>query len=178
MFVKSTVFSRYESNICVWSLIKVIVLNIRIKVSRHNIHMEHIQLTPWICFSRGDIDLTLILWVMVLNNKPMGLNINNQELLMALLSDRTNARRSQTSQFLTNSEDILWVTTFRHFPRLMVPLTAGLFRSYHLLSRLADITWDAQRCDKRGYCVHQLHYQKAQYTINRKRCLNYIICVV
>ena len=104
MCVKSTVFSRYESNICVWSLIKASVLNIRIKVSHHNIHMEQIQLTPWICFSRGDSDWTLILWVMVLNNKPMGLNINNQELLMALLSDRTNVRRSQTSQFLTDKQ--------------------------------------------------------------------------
>ena len=102
--IQSTVFFRYESNICVSSLIKAIVLNIRIKVSRHNIHMEHIQLTSWICFSRGDSDWTLIHWVMVLNNKPVGLNINNQELLMALLSDHTNVRRSQTSQFLTDKE--------------------------------------------------------------------------
>ena len=87
--IQSTVFFRYESNICV-------------KVSRHNIHMEHIQLTPWKCFSRGDSDWTLIHWVMALNNKPVGLN--TQELLMALLSNRTNVRRSQTSQFLTDKQ--------------------------------------------------------------------------
>ena len=92
---------------------------------------------------------------MVLNNKPVGLNINNQELLMALLSDRANVRRSQTNQFLTDKQ---WGYIMSdNIPALSAfdgSINSRPIQILFIIQIQQQASHGTHKGDKCGYCVH------------------------